>query len=141
MGPQRRKKLTAERRAECGTLCRASLRVGRAWAIKEAARQLWSYTSRTWAIKGCKAWMGWAQRSRLDPINKTAPMIASHLDGIVNAIVAGVTNAAAESLNSKIQRLKRDACGFRNRAGFRTAILFHCGALELYPALEAHPIS
>jgi len=34
---------------------------GRAWAIKEVARQLWSYTSRTWATKGWRAWLGWAQ--------------------------------------------------------------------------------
>lgn len=26
------------------------------------------------------------------------------------------------------------ACGFRNREHFRTAIYFHCGGLELYPA-------
>ena len=35
--------------------------------------------------------------------------------------------------NAKIQAAKRRACGFRNRARFRTAIYFHCGGLDLYP--------
>ena len=61
-------------------------------------------------------------------------MIRKHLAGIINAIVLGVTNAGAESINAKIQRVKRMACGFRNRERFRTAIYFHCGGLDLLPA-------
>ena len=53
--------------------------------------------------------------------------------GILNAIVTGATNAAAESINAKIQRMKRMACGFRNRARFRNAIYFHLGGLDLLP--------
>ena len=45
-----------------------------------------------------------------------------------------ITNAGAESINAKIQAAKRRACGFRNRDRFRTAIYFHCGGLDLYPA-------
>jgi transposase len=29
--------------------------------------------------------------------------------------------------------IKRRACGFRNREHFRTAILYNCGVLQLYP--------
>jgi transposase len=141
MGPERRKALTHERRVQFLALRRASLKVGRAWAMKEAARGLWSYTSRGWATRGWMAWLGWAQRSRLEPMKKAGRMIQTHLDGILNAVVAGMTNATSESLNSKIQRLKRTACGFRNRKRFRNAILFHCGGLDLHPALATHTIS
>jgi transposase len=45
-----------------------------------------------------------------------------------------ITNAVAEGLNSKIQTIKKMACGFRNREHFKIAIFFHCGGLQLYPA-------
>jgi transposase len=110
-----------------------SLRTGRAWALKECAMGLWHYAMRGWARKAWKAWIAWARRSRLEPIKKVAAMIRDHLKGIINAIVHGVTNAASESVNSKIQWIKRMACGFRNRARFHNAIYFHLGGLDLYP--------
>lgn len=111
----------------------SALKTARAWAIKEHAMCLWHYQSRTWAAKQWKHWLGWAQRSRLEPIRKVAATIKSHLWGIINAIVLKRTNAAAESMNSRIQRVKARACGFRNRQRFRTAIMFHLGGLDLYP--------
>jgi transposase len=65
-------------------------------------------------------------------------MIKRHLDGILNAIVAGVTNARLEGINTLIQGLKRSARGFRNRDRFRNAIYFHLGGLDLYPASLTH---
>jgi transposase len=110
------------------------LKVARAWAIKETARGLWSYVRRGWASRAWKRWIGWAMRSRLEPMRRVARLVKAHLWGILNAIVLGVTNARAESLNAKIQWIKRTACGFRNRERFRDAIYFHCGKLDLYPA-------
>ena len=43
------------------------------------------------------------------------------------------TNAGSESVNAKVQRIKR-AAGGRNRERFKHAILFHLGGLDLYPA-------
>lgn len=36
-------------------------------------------------------------------------------------------------MNSRIQRIKQRACGFRNKQRFRNAIYFHPGGLDLYP--------
>ncbi len=55
--------------------------------------------------------------------------------GIVNAIANGVSNAGSESVNSRVQALKRRANGYRSRARFRDAIMFHLGGLALYPAI------
>jgi transposase len=110
-----------------------SLKVGRAWAIKDAARWLWSYATRGWAKKAWKRWIGWAVRSQLEPMKNAAQTIRDHLWGIINAIVLRVTNAGAESQNAKIQWIKKQACGFRNRERFRNAIYFHLGGLDLYP--------
>ena len=140
MGPQRRKALPVHRKKQFSALRRCSLKVARAWAIKEAARELWSYRTRAWAVRAWKRWIGWAMRSRLEPMRRAARMVRDHLRGIVNAIVLETTNAIAESLNAKIQWLKKMACGFRNRVRFRAAILFHCGRLDLYPR-PLHTIS
>ncbi len=60
-------------------------------------------------------------------------MVRTYLWGILNAIMLKVTNAIAESINATIQKIKARACGFRNRARFRIAILFHKGGLSMLP--------
>ena len=52
------------------------------------------------------------------------------------AIVTRTTNAGSEGINSRIQWIKKMACGFRNRERFRNAIYFHLGGLDLYPRLS-----
>ena len=96
--------------------------------------KLWSYVNAGSAKNAWKRWVTWANRSRLEPMKQVARMVQNHMDGIVNAVVYGVTNALSESVNAKIQRVKRMACGFRNRERFRSAIYFHLGGLDLYPA-------
>lgn len=116
-----------------------ALRTARAWAAKEHAMCLWNYVRRSWAEKAWKRWLHGALRSRLEPVKAVARMIRNHLQGIINAIVLRTTNAGAESINAKIQRVKRMACGFRNRERFRNAIHFHLGGLDLYPATHTKP--
>lgn len=111
------------------------LRVARAWAMKETARHGRSYKSRGWARRGWTRLIDWMARSRLEPMVKVSRTLREHLWGIINAVVLGVTNAHLEAVNAKIQKLKRRACGYRNRARFREAVLFHCGDLDLYPQL------
>ena len=118
----------------------SSLRTARAWALKETAMQLWDYVRRGWARRAWRQWLSWASRCRLRPMVEVARMIRKHLQGIINAVVLNATNAMSESMNSKIQRIKARACGYRNRARFRNAILFHLGGLDLYPgASVTHP--
>ena len=111
-----------------------NLKTGRAWLLKETAMCIWRYVRRSTAERAWTGWIGKAMRSRLDPIKQVARMIREHLWGIVNAMALQATNAASESVNSKVQRIKRAACGFRNRERFRNAILFHLGGLDLHPA-------
>jgi transposase len=126
--------MSRESRELFNLLRRCQLKVGRAWAIKETARELWHYVSRTWASKAWKRWIRWASRCGLEPMQRAAATVKEHLWGIINAIVLGATNAMSESRNAKIQWIKKNACGFRNRERFRNAIYFHCGGLDLYPA-------
>jgi len=130
---QNPRNMTVRRRRELGDLRSANLQTGRGWSLKATAMDLWHYSTRGWAKKAWRWWIGWAMRSRLEPMKKVARMVRDHLDGILNAIIHKVTNAGSEAINSKIQWIKRQACGFRNRSRFRTAIFFHCGGLDLYP--------
>jgi len=138
MGPDKLGSLSEGRRANFDELKASTLRVSRAWAIKETARGLWGYVRRGWALKAWKRWLAWAFRSQLEPMRKAARVVKRNLWGILNAVVLKVTNATSESLNAKIQWVKKNACGFRNRERFKTAILFHCGGLDLYPRPLIH---
>ncbi|MEO1935288.1 MAG: ISL3 family transposase [Myxococcales bacterium] len=109
------------------------LRVARAWAIKESAMMLWGYVRRGWAERAWKGWYDWAIRSRLEPIKRVARLIRYYWDGVINAATTNVTNARSEGMNSKIQWIKRKACGYRNRRRFHNAIYFHLAGLDLYP--------
>ena len=120
-------------------LRKSTLRTARAWALKESAMGLWEYVTRGWAERGWQSWLNWAQRSRLGPVLKVSRMIREHLWGMINAVVHRATNAGAESINAKIQRVKAMAFGFRNPQRFKNAIYFHLGGLDLYPA--AHTTS
>jgi len=118
----------------------STLRTARAWSLKEAAMDAWEHRDEGDVRAMLKWWCGWADRSRLEPMRKVSRMIKKHVQGIVTAIVNHVTNAGAESINSRIQWIKRMACGFRSRARFRNAIYFHLGGLQLYPAGVASPM-
>lgn len=126
-------KLSARRWSGLRALKAANLQTARAWAIKEHAMCLWHYRTRGWARRGWLAWYQWAIRSQLEPVKRVARLVKKHLEGIVTAVVTGAHNARAEGFNALIQKVKRDARGFRNRDRFRQAIYFHLGGLDLYP--------
>ena len=113
----------------------STLQSARAWAIKESLRHLWDFTYIGAARTFFKRWYCWATHSRLAPIIKVARMLKAHLENILTYLTHRITNAVTEGLNAKIQWIKFGARGFRNRDSFKTAILFHCGGLDLEPRL------
>ena len=129
-----RRNMSRRQHLDFSVLRHSSLKTARAWAIKEFASQLWDYRSRTWAAKGWKRLLGWMARSRLKPMQQTGKTLRNHLWGILNAVILGVDNSHAESMNSRIKTVKVRARGFRNKQRFRNAIYFHLGGLNLYPA-------
>ena len=66
-------------------------------------------------------------------MKKVVRMIHNHLENVLTYFDHRFTNAVSEGLNSKIQKIKKNAYGFRNRDHLRTAIFFHCGGLDSYP--------
>jgi len=109
------------------------LKVGRAWALKEAFRKFREYAKEWSALRFFKRWYFRATHSRLKPIIDVAKMLKRHLDGLLAYMEHAITNAMTEGLNAKIQTIKSNARGFRNFEHYRIAILFHCGKLEMLP--------
>jgi transposase len=121
-------------RSFLATIRTSTLKTARAWRLKEDFMAIYDYQYLGVAQRHYEAWKSWAMRSRLEPIKRVARMIVSHWDNIKTYFTHRLTNAGSESMNSKIQRVKAMARGYRNRQRFRDAIYFHCGGLDLYPS-------
>ena len=128
------------RQEEFDTLKSQDLKICRAWAIKENLRHLWDYAYEANMRKYFKRWYFWATHSRLVPIKKAAQTLKDHIGNIVTYARHRITNALAEGINTKIEKIKRMACGFRNRTHYRMAIYFHCGGLDLFPRQPEQPV-
>jgi transposase len=102
-------------RKEFAALRESNLKTARASALKEAAMALFCYFYERPARKHFRWWHGWAVRSRLKPMVETARMLKRRLENILTYLRHRITNAASESLNSKIQWVKYTARGFRNK--------------------------
>ena len=94
-----------------GWIRESNLKTARAWAIKEALRELWSYHRKGWAEQYWKWWYYWATHCRLKPVQKVAKMIHNHLDNVLTYFDHRITNAVSEGLNSKIQTVKKTPTG------------------------------
>jgi len=116
-------------------LAHSTLKTARAWAMKETAAQLWDYQQFGRVTNGWKRLLTWMRKSRLKPMIELAETIHAHLWGILNAIRLRASNGNAEGINSRIQKLKKMACGYRSPERFRIDILFHLGQLNLRPGL------
>ena len=102
----------AEQAQRFAQLRRLHLKTGRAWAIKESLRDVWTYRRKGWARRHWQAWYAWASRSRLKPVIAVARMIKVRLENVLNYCDHRITNATAEGLNSKIQTVKKTPMGF-----------------------------
>jgi transposase len=114
--------MEADDRREFAALRNSNLKTARAWALKEAMMAFFCYTYERPARKHFRWWHNWAVRSRLHPMLEKARVLKRRFENVVTYLKHRITNAASESLNSKIQWVKYTARGFRNKANFVTAI-------------------
>ncbi len=126
-------RLQGHRRHLLARLSRSALQTSRAFWYKERASHLWGYVRRGMAERMWGSLIHGALRCSMPEVREVARMIKNHWQGVINAATSDLTNAVAETMNSHIQRIKNQACGFRSRPRFRVAILFHLGGLDLYP--------
>jgi len=123
-------------------LAQSSLKTARAWRYKEyLMTALTTWRRRDYVREALRQWYNSAIRTTLTPIKAVARTIREHTTGILNAVWHQKSTGPAESINARIQKLKRKANGYRSTAAFRTAILFHLGGLDLHPVIpHPHPL-
>lgn len=128
--------VVGERALSFAELCARNLKTARAWYHKELFSEFWTQPDAASGQLFFSRWFGAARRSNLEPIKQVALTFKNHLSGLLNYFVYPITNAISEGFNSKIQALKADARGFRRFENYRYRILFHCGKLNLQPAIS-----
>ena len=70
-------RMDAVRWRQFAALRTSTLKTARARALKEVAMQCWHYVRRGWAVKAWTAWLSWAARCRLPPMQAVAQTIRS----------------------------------------------------------------
>lgn len=103
-------------------------KLGRAMGLRELLQDVLGERSE----EGLRGWYDWARRCRLEPFQKLAQTIKRHWDGILGYFKSGITSAAIEAINGKIQLAKRMARGFRNFAFFRAVSYLKAANLSFH---------
>jgi transposase len=103
-------------------------RLFRAWQLKEELIDIFSMSIIA-ARRALDDWLHYASRSRLPAFVKLARTIRRYRDSIEATIEWGFTNGIAESNNSVIGRIRRNANGFHNPKAFITMIMLDRGGL------------
>lgn len=125
--------LTATQRDQLEKLCESSLATVAAWRLKEDFRNFFTAPDEAAATEFFQAWCARVEALGNFRLSKVATMFKEHWSGIITYLRHHLSNGLAENLNGRIQQLKSKARGFKRCAGFRRAILFHFGQLNLYP--------
>ncbi|WP_145064663.1 transposase [Engelhardtia mirabilis] len=84
-------------------------------------------------------WLARARWSRLPHVEFVARMASEHFCGILDAVVLGLADGVADSVDAKLQRVKRMACGFCLRVHSRNAIYFYFDGLDLMSSAHIQP--
>ena len=105
--------LTARQRGKLGRIAEVNRPLYRAYLLKEELRLVFKVKGPR-AVALLDAWLAWARRCRIPAFVELANKIARHRAGIVAALTQGLSNALAESTNTKIRLLTRVAFGFHS---------------------------
>lgn len=114
-------------------LAGGELETAAVWRLKEAFRQFFDAKDETSATDFFHDWHTRVLQLGNTHLKQVATMFQNHWNGLLAYLCHRVSNGLAENINGRIQQLKSKARGFRKWSGFRQAILFHLGQLDLYP--------
>lgn len=113
-------------RTALNNLLTANHRLLKAHLLKESFNHLWSYKSKTWAMKFFKGWITQLKWSRLAPYRKFARLVEQHLDGILSYCDKKVSLGYIESANLKARNVIRRAYGYRDKDYMNLKIIQAC---------------
>ena len=105
----------------------AALELNRPLAIvyylKEDLRQIWSQPNKRTARRVLRDWLARARASGIRMLIQFAATLEEHQEGILNYYDYRISTGPLEGTNTKIQLMKRQAYGFRDREFFKLKIL------------------
>ena len=124
---------TAKQKESFEALVKTELKTAEAYAFKQVFKQFFEQELVEEGVRFFADWYNELAKRDLPQMHKAANTFQKNIQGLLNFIKWGVTNAYAEAVNSLIQEIKTVARGFRQFENFRIAILFFLGKLELNP--------
>jgi len=98
----------------------------KAHLLKESFGHLWSYRSRTWAMKFFRGWVDQLKWSRMKPYRKFVRLVEAHLEGILAYCDKPVSLGFIESANLKARNVIRQAYGYRDEEYCMLKIIQAC---------------
>ena len=117
-----RNDLTVKQEAALESLSRSNLKTGRVYRMKLALQEFYNLWDGERARQALGKWLGWADRSRIEAVKEFAKMVKKHREGILRYFATRLTSGAMESINGRIQQIKRRGRGYRNISNFITMI-------------------
>lgn len=127
--------LKPEQKDALARLKDSNLQTGRAYRLKLAMQEFWT-TPHIFADMFLSEWIGWANRSRLEPMISVAKTLKQHEEGILRWFHSKMTNGLLEGINGLVQAAKRRARGYRNVENLIATVYMTANKLRL-PALAA----
>jgi transposase len=94
-----------------------------AYYLKEDLRQIWSQANKRTARRVLRDWIARARASGVRMLAQFAATLEGHAEGILAYYDYPISTGPLEGTNTKIQAMKRQAYGFRDREFFKLKIL------------------
>jgi transposase len=113
-------------------LAKKNLKTAKAYRYKLALQQIYSEcATEEEAKKALKKLIRWGLVSRIEKLADLASSLKEHLSGILRHFTSGLTSALIESMNTRIQEIKRRAHGYPNASHFINMIYLVLGKLKI----------
>jgi len=106
--------LKAEQEISLAKLLSVNENLNKAYVLKDALRQMWTYKYAKSASKYLDQWIFWAMETGIEAIKKFARGVDRARDGILAFCKHRITSAKIEAFNATIARIVRRACGYRD---------------------------
>ena len=106
--------LSSDGRQQLETLLSANLDLSVAYLLKDAFRQVWTYTYRKCADKRLTGWISMAIQSGVPELKRFATGLTEAKEQILNFCQHRITSARIEAFNTIVSRVIHKACGVAN---------------------------
>jgi transposase len=125
-------KLSEDKRALVNQIARTNRRIGRAWTLKEQARDLYRYDHEPGVARQLlKAWITAAERSRIPAFVALGKRFEVYFEPILAAIELGISNALIEGINAKIRLINARGYGHHSAQTLTSMIYLCLGGLQV----------